>query len=151
MEEEDLIVRYLERKGSRVIDIVYYYEYFSKTADGNIYIAGENEGVINKKSFFFGNVHFDMVLDIGGGIVLANRNQLQVDMCTNLTGRDEPGVISCIMAIGNGLSMLGNGSYEGVKRMYGIGFNYAVVAGSDVGAATWEIRTTLNGILYVMK
>jgi len=110
---------------------------------------GEINGFQYKDIFCFGNLNLSILM--AGTIVLTNYNCYTTRLLTELKGRNEPGVVDLEMAIGSGLSLLGNGYYYGSKRLYGVGFNKLTITAVGVGAATVTGDVLFNGYLFKMK
>lgn len=148
MTEIDLIVKYLERKGSNVVDFIYYNEGFTLSGTG-VCDIGEHEGVILENNFFFG--HVTQRVQIAGAVVLTNKNMMELIYYTYLKGRIESGSVLHHMGVNLGMSLLGDGLYEGSKRIYGMGFNKIAVNKVGMGAAEPTVQINCNGYLFKMK
>lgn len=150
MNEIDLIKRYLEKSGAyRVQSISYYAEGFAGiVADGNTNL-GVVAGMPVTRAFFFGNLEINAALE--GVIVLANRNQIGTTFQTVLPGVTEAGFHSLPLAIGSGLNALGDGTYGGNRRVYGVGGNRIVWVRLNCGAATLGYSWNFNGYVFLLR
>lgn len=146
MSEIDLIVKYLEKRAGKVKDYTYYSEVANLIAD-DVYKVGANDGYPDQDVFFFGHVSLDVL--INGVVVLTNANLLVFNFNTTLKSRSTDSAFK--MAVNLGMSGLGDGTYVGEKRIYGIGFNRFSVAQSGFGAATYSVYMALNGYLFEIQ
>jgi len=149
MNEFDLIKRYLEKSGAyRIVNVSYYNEGKQLTANTTVMlglVAGHPSG----KVFCFGNL--EISFSLGGVIVLTNGNSLWTKLQTTPPGLAEPGSYNNYLNIGAGLSLLGNGTYYGYKRIYGVGFNRIDFTAVDIGAATFVLNWNFNGYLFRLR
>lgn len=146
MTEIDLIVKYLEKYGTKVTEIDYYTEGHLATVDANVWEVGISEGELTTRHFFFGHVNINAT--ISGVIVLTNQMLLNLQFMTIIPRRTEVGYAAQTMGVNLGMSLMGNGEYEGNKRLYGMGFNRAVTNKNGFGAATFAVRYCFNGYRF---
>ena len=149
MNEFDCIIEYLERHGSKVDAVRYYHEGIGWTTSDVYVTMGTKEGRDEKDVYVFGNLHISAQLQ--GTIVLTNQNTLRFVLTTKLKGLDEIGIIEQNLSIGDGLNSLGNGYYEGSKRLYGVGFNRISYTRVGIGAAAPVVFWSFNGYIFLMK
>jgi hypothetical protein len=147
--EEDLIIKYLQKRGSKVLDSFYHHEtLYSLSSDVKTLYLGDSIGVPNDKCYFFGNI--SIFSKIQGTVVLTNVNQLDFSLVTrfplfvstNLLVRSSPA---------QDMKLEADGTYQNFKRMYGLGFNEGSFAYNSMGAALGFITVQCNGILYILQ
>ena len=148
MEEKDLFIRYIESHGSKVKDVIYHYEEYDVEADTVTYV-GKANGYIKNSCFLFGNVSVNTLVE--GVITLGLANKYSVLLSIEFGSRTEPGSIEIINSIGDGLNLLGDGRYQGVKRVYGVGFNNLIINSEGIQDAIWETKVVVNGFLYILR
>jgi hypothetical protein len=144
--ESELIAKYLSRAGIRVKDVLYYDQSFTFTGAGTEQV-GNIDGYIPEHCFFFGNVIIDDTL--GGVIVLANQNMHTFFFTTLLFNGIERESARVSMAVNYGMGLLGNGVYQGYKRLYGVGCNRVTAGRIGCGASTISATISLNGFMFV--
>jgi hypothetical protein len=154
MNEIDLIKKYLEAggnlgQGNRVTNISYYQEGALAIADAYVLNLGVITGNAIGQSFFFGNVNINIT--ISGVVVLTNQMLLNLQFMTILKNMSETGYGATTMGVNCGMSLLGNGEYEGNRRLYGMGFNRVVINKNGFGAATFAVRMAFNGYLFSLE
>jgi hypothetical protein len=148
MSEFDAIKKYLEKGSGKVEDISYYTESQVFNAGGSFFI-GKQEGISDKKCYFFGNLNLNLEVNIP--VVLTNRMELIVILRTYLQGREEYSGIDIPIGVNLGISLLGDGSYAGGKRLYGVGFNNVGLAVGGFGVSTFLLTVNWNGYLFRLK
>lgn len=145
MNEFDLIKKYLEKHSTKVIGIEYFdWNIVTVAVLAGTYL-GAPQGEIPRQSWFFG--HVNIVAKIGGVIVLTNEMRLRFQLVSDFGNIFQYNLIT-EMGVNFGMSLLGNGEYEGVKRLYGCGFNRLELATYGFGAATFEVGMQFNGYLF---
>ena len=148
--ELQLIERYLERTGANMVTYVsYYHEGALVTVDATTINIGVVDGIPANKCWFFGEVNINAT--IAGVIVLTNQMLLNLQFMTILPGKTEVGYVAKTMGVGLGMSLLGNGEYEGCSRLYAMGFNRVVTNKMGFGAATFAVRYCFNGYLFTIR
>ena len=147
MTEIDLIVKYLELRGSKVQDIFYYDEHLNYIADGSKTLGAVNGYGIGD-AYFFGNISIYTRID--GVIVLANKNAIDIVFYHLIKATGQNYVSNISVGVGS-MNLMGNGAYEDNRRLYGMGLNRVIVARNDFGAATFQIDLYFNGYRFMMK
>ncbi len=152
MNEIDLIVKYLEKNNSEVLDMAYYSRHSILTVAHEYVVvasAGALEGSDEEvKSFFCGNV--SLMVSMEGVVNVVDRNQINIAFGTyNKNGRSEGPAIN--FAPGHNLFLLGDGIYSGEKRLYGLGCTGMGVDTTDIGAATFSVVVCFNGYLFQIR
>lgn len=145
--EFELINKYLTRAGYRVKDVCYYDMSFTFLGAGTQEI-GWPDGYIAGHQFFFGNVSVDDTL--GGVVVLANQNLHTFYFTTLLYNGIERESARLSMGVNMDMGLLGNGQYQGCKRLYGIGCNRVTAGQFGCGASTISATISLNGYIFVV-
>jgi hypothetical protein len=148
MNEIDLIIRALERKGSPVEDVFYWNEGCLATNTGFWYRFGVADGLEYQRCWFFGNL--SLKLHIAGVIVLTNQMRVAYGFSSTLRG-ENLGVLVGGIGVNYGVNLLGNGEYEGIKKLYQVGFNWMNVDTVGFGAATFDLVTNFNGFVFKLK
>ena len=146
MNEFDLITKYLEKYGTKVMEFDYYAEGHLAIASEDVWNLGIIEGEQPLRSFFFGNVNINTT--IAGVVVLTNQNLLNLQFLTLLPRRTEVGYAAYTMGVNLSMSLMGNGEYEGSKRLYGMGLNRVLTQQNGLGDATFEVRYCFNGYRF---
>ena len=149
MNEIDMIKRYLERHGSKVVDMFYFNDGFTTSADGFVFYAGLSMGYEFKDAWFFG--HINMKVSFLGTIVLTDKNLLNIQFYSMLKGRDDVGYMNIYKGVNLGMSLMGDGTYEGISRYYSMGFNKIIITKLDFGATVFNVLLSMNGYLFLMK
>jgi hypothetical protein len=149
MNEEDLVEKYLKRVGSEVIDKYYYSGNLGTDTFPVIKYMGIGKVEQYEKCFFYGNISVN--IDISGVVTLAGQNSLILGFVSEFIGGFTSNDFGVHMNIGNGINLLGDGTYMGSKRFYGVGFNRISFAVVDVAAAVFNVSVRFNGILFIMK
>jgi hypothetical protein len=149
MDEIALIKKYLDKYGTTVINVEYYTEGHLAIADADVWNLGIIAGETVTRVWMFGNVHINTT--IAGVINLADQNMLNLQFLTAIPGITEVGYAAHTMGVNLGMSLMGNGEYEGNKRLYGMGFNRVVTNTNDFGAATFAVRYCFNGYRFRIK
>jgi hypothetical protein len=147
MDELDLIKGYLLKRGSKIMSACYYNESCLCTATGYTYNFGRVDGVTLGHAFLFG--HVNLRAHVAGVINLANQMRLSYTFESYLWNWDEV-VLQSGIGVNYGLSLLGNGEYEGNKRIYGIGFSRFNLDAVGFGAATFDVVVNFNGYLFTI-
>ena len=68
-----------------------------------------------------------------------------------MPGLNEVGFNENYLSIGAGLTKLGNETYYGYRRFYGIGFNRLDFTSVDIGAATFVWNYNFNGYIFILR
>ena len=145
MNEIDLIKKYLARAGFRISDISYYDQTFNFIAAG-VMVFGGVDGYVDEHQYFFGNISINDVL--GGVVVLTNQNLHTFFFNTLLYSQLDRETARVSMGVGYGMGLLGNGTYQGYKRIYGVGCNRVTVGQFGCGASTLTASINLNGFMF---
>ena len=146
--EIDLMIRYLEKLGTKVNDVCYYNEGMIAMAHGYSLDIGVISGYAAQKCWFFGEVN--MSVTIGGVIDLGDANTLLIKFSSLIKGQYDLGSVDIYKGVNNGLNLRGDGQYQGSSRHYQMGFNKVDVTASDFGAATFVVDCAFNGYLFIM-
>ena len=150
MNEIDLIRYYLEKSGiEKVLQISYYNEGQTGIIVPGTVLLGVVAGAPAPHSYFFGNL--EVSLTLSGVIVLANTNRITFIAQTVLPGFNEAGRYDASVCIGNGLNLLGDGTYFAHRRKYAIGCNRLDYGLYDAGAATFVVSWNFNGYWFKMR
>lgn len=146
MTEIDLISKYLEKRGGKVKDITYFSDVVAMV-DGVDYYVGAQDGYPGKDVFFFGHLGLDVL--IYNTPLLTDSNVLVFNFNTTLKSRSTDSVLK--IGVNLGMSLMGDGTYIGEKRLYGIGFNKFSVAKVDFGTALFSGYCSYNGYLFEIQ
>lgn len=146
--ELTLIVRKLEMMGKKVSNIYYHNETCLATVSGFQYQFGLVGGLTYGNCWFFGNI--GIVLRMAGVIVLTNENDFAYTFSSTLVGEDVATARGRI-GVNNGLNLLGNGNYEGTKKIYQVGFNWFGMLALGIGAATFQMIVDFNGYVFKLQ
>lgn len=150
MNEIELIIRYLERHGSKVIDIAYHAEeLYCTSLVGTSYYPGIISGFNFMDCFFFGNV--TIYAEVSGVVDLANKMIIYTEFQVQLKGGATVVHNMQTMGVAHNMNLMGNGEYVGNKRLYGMGFNRIDVGVEGFGAATLAQAMQVNGYLFRMR
>ena len=149
MNEIDLIKRYLERSGAYRIKNIYYYNEGDNVDVATSVLMGVVIGVQPEYVYCFGNL--DCHIELSGVITLADKNKFRIKASTALPYLKENGFYETSLCIGGGLNLLGDGTYEGYKRIYGIGFNRLDLEALDIAAATFVLNYNFNGYIFILR
>jgi hypothetical protein len=147
MNEIDLIIKWLQKVSGKLSEAIYYHETGELIGDNVIFMGLEN-GYIEQKNFYFGNLNLH--LTFGGVPVLTDANTINIATETWLRAVNMGGRNDWSMGINHGLNLLGDGSYVGDKKIYQAGFNRLIFLANDMGVATWNMKWTFNGFVFVM-
>jgi len=145
MNEFDLIKKFLATAGFRVMDVRYFRQHYTIAAEAGFDI-GVPQGFIANHQFFFGNVSINH--QIQGVVVLTNQMLTDIHLSTLLYGSAETSDTRITMGVNCGMSLLGNGFYQGYKRIYGIGCNRVSILNHGFGAATFTCEVGFNGLMF---
>jgi len=141
--------RYLNKHGTHIINVEYYHEGHNATSDTDVWDLGVVTGEQQSRLWCFG--HMNISTTIAGVIVLTNQMMLDLEFTTILPGVTEVGYVNHAMGVNLGMSLMGNGEYEGRSRLYGMGFNRVVTNTLGFGAATFIVRYCFNGYIFRIK
>lgn len=152
MNELDLIKSYLEREHTKVIDAFYIHKHHLITVDHDYVPVGKDYGYAltedEKKMYFFGNVTLEVRL--AGVVTLANKNIINCSFETiGRTVQGSGGTMT--FAVGHNLSLLGDGTYLGIERLYAMGFTRMTINKDTLGAATFLVSVEFNGFLFRLE
>jgi len=147
MNEFDLIKKFLEGHGSKIIGSSFYAE--SVSLNAGINRMGVANGEIVGGSWYFGNV--SMYARLTGVVDLANENRVSYSFGSELANFANTISLTESLAIGSGLNLLGDGSYIANRRLYGVGFNRIDITLNNFGAAVLQLILTFNGYQFRMK
>lgn len=147
LNEFDLITKFLTRAGYRIKDVCYYDMSFTFMGAGTQEI-GQPDGYIPGHCFFFGNISVDDSMQ--GVIVLANQNLHSFYFTTLLYGGIERESARLSMGVNFDMGLLGNGFYQGCKRLYGVGCSRITLDRVGCGASTVAATISLNGFMFVV-
>ncbi|HUX55762.1 MAG TPA: hypothetical protein VMV77_02235 [Bacteroidales bacterium] len=144
MNEIDLIVKYLEKKGSKVADIAYHSGFEILSVHGSSVNVGRDEGLELDQCFFFGHIDFRCHI-----AVLVDPNVVTVGFESRLKGRVD--INNVITFAGPDMIVLSDGALIQCKRIYGKGFNYIEAAVDGPADGNFQVSLNYNGYLFVMK
>jgi len=145
LNELQLIKKYLDKVGFRISDITYFDETFTFIAAGTQEI-GQAQGFNVGHQFFFGNISIDD--SVTGVVVLANKNLHTIYFNTLFYSGIVRESARVSMGVNLGMSLLGDGVYQGCKRLYGVGCNRVVIGQFGCGASTLTCTINLNGYMF---
>jgi hypothetical protein len=157
MNELDLIIKYLQLRGSKVVDYLYYVEYIIMSSAeftaglGTVVkqLAKETQGRAVQDVYFFGNI--TVAGSLAGVITLAGQNEFNFGFISRLKGRTEAGYISTSLMVADNLYKDGAGVYRGNRRIYGVGCNELQCQAVGITAGVPTVQIELNGIIFIMK
>jgi len=147
MNEFDLIEKYLGGVGFRIKDLRYFRQYLTIAAEAG-YDIGAAQGFPANHQFFFGNITIWTYLV--GALTLANKNIISHLFSTLLYGHVEIEDLKLYLAPGAGMGLLGDGTYVGNKRLYGVGCNRISVQKIDFPTGTWSTEVAFNGYIWTV-
>lgn len=146
--EIEAIQKYLEKRGSNVSDVIYYFERQVWTGAGDT-IFGVSEGYLDRDAFLFGNLNIS--IQAISTITLTDPNFVDFSIQTRLKGRDESSSRLIQMGINDGMSILGSGIATGTKRIYGVGFNRIFSSCYFTTPGSCTTAVVFNGYLFIMR
>jgi hypothetical protein len=148
MEELDLISKFISRAGARIKDVRFFIESFVFIGAGTQELGTAVDGYTAQHQFFFG--HFTIDDTVGGVINPALQNLHTFYFTTLLYNGIEVESARASMGVNCGMGLLGNGAYQGYKRLYAVGCNRVTVAQWGCGASTIVANISLNGYMFTI-
>jgi hypothetical protein len=147
MNEFQLIEKYLGGVGYRIKDLRYFRQYLAITSEAG-YDIGAAQGFPANHQFFFGNI--SIWINLMGALNLAKQNIINTHFSTLLYGGVETSDLRIALAPGAGISLLGDGTYIGNKRLYGLSCNRVSILKVDFPAGTFAIEIAFNGYMWTI-
>jgi len=146
--EIKLIQRWLSSGGRNVQDVQYHKDLFIIGAPGIQWI-GQRAGLPLTQTFFFGTVHYWIELYTIANLALQNKVRVlsgyQIYDGLTWTATD------MIFAVNHQLTLLGDGTYSGNRRIYNCGFNFFNVSVVDFDPlGTFMAEMTVDGLLFII-
>jgi hypothetical protein len=143
-----LIERYLSSYGCLVKDVKFHRELILLSSEV-AYNVGANIGAIPGHAFFIGTV--GIWTELYDCAVLADKNVIRTNFSTLLYNGVEYSDMDVIQGVNCGLSLLGNGDYAGMKRLYNCGFNKITIDELNLDpAASYMVEIALTGLIFIV-